>query len=285
MKDIDTSLHRLPPQNLEAEQSILGGILLDNQSLNSVLEILTHKDFYSEAHRKIFAAIVALSDRNEPCDLITLSSILKDQKHLDNVGGAAYLASLVDNVPSAANIAYYSKIVKEKAILRHLIGTATEILTNSYDTGAEVDDVLDKAEHAIFEISENKIRPAFYPIKSIIKDSFKTIEKLYERKELITGVPTGFEKIDDLTSGLQKSDLIIVAGRPSIEYCPERGDGNRHSRSDLFPGNVERTVGPAHAFLGGPGRLPASPEGLSGGNGLAETDHGGRPAVRSAAVH
>ncbi len=216
MKDIDTSLHRLPPQNLEAEQSILGGILLDNQSLNSVLEILTHKDFYSEAHRKIFAAIVALSDRNEPCDLITLSSILKDQKHLDNVGGAAYLASLVDNVPSAANIAYYSKIVKEKAILRHLIGTATEILTNSYDTGAEVDDVLDKAEHAIFEISENKIRPAFYPIKSIIKDSFKTIEKLYERKELITGVPTGFEKIDDLTSGLQKSDLIIVAGRPSM---------------------------------------------------------------------
>ena len=216
MKDIDTSLHRLPPQNLEAEQSILGGILLDNQALNTVLEILTHKDFYSEAHRRVFAAIVALSDRNEPCDLITLSSILKDKKQLDGVGGAAYLASLVDNVPSAANIAYYSKIVKEKAILRHLIGAATEILSQSYDTGAEVDDVLDKAEHAIFEISENKIRPAFFPIKSIIKDSFKTIEKLYERKELITGVPTGFEKIDDLTSGLQKSDLIIVAGRPSM---------------------------------------------------------------------
>lgn len=216
MKDIDTSLHRLPPQNLEAEQSILGGILLDNHALNSVLEVLTHQDFYSEAHRKIFAAIVSLSDRNEPCDLITLSSILKDKKHLDSVGGAAYLASLVDNVPSAANIAHYSKIVKEKAILRHLIGAATEILTHSYDTGAEVDDVLDKAEHAIFEISENKIRPAFFPIKSIIKDSFKTIEKLYERKELITGVPTGFEKIDDLTSGLQKADLIIVAGRPSM---------------------------------------------------------------------
>ncbi len=216
MKDIDTSIHRLPPQNLEAEQSILGGILLDNHALNSVLEVLTHKDFYSEAHRKIFAAIVALSDRNEPCDLITLSSILKDKKQLDSVGGAAYLASLVDNVPSAANIAHYAKIVKEKAILRHLISTATEILTNSYNTGAEVDDVLDKAEHAIFEISENKIRPAFFPIKSIIKDSFKTIEKLYERKELITGVPTGFEKIDDLTSGLQKADLIIVAGRPSM---------------------------------------------------------------------
>ncbi|MFH1080164.1 MAG: replicative DNA helicase [Pseudomonadota bacterium] len=216
MKDIDTSLHRLPPQNLDAEQSILGGILLDNQALHSVLEILEHRDFYSESHRKIFAAIVDLSERNEPSDLITLSNILKDKKQLDQVGGMAYLASLVDNVPSAANVAHYAKIVKEKAILRRLIGTATEILTKSYDTGADVDDVLDEAEHAIFEISENKIRPAFYPIKSIIKDSFKTIEKLYERKELITGVPTGFEKIDDLTSGLQKSDLIIIAGRPSM---------------------------------------------------------------------
>lgn len=216
MKDIDTSLHRLPPQNLDAEQSILGGILLDNQALNSVLEILEQGDFYSESHRKIFAAVVDLSERNEPSDLITLSNILKDKKHLDQVGGMAYLASLVDNVPSAANVAYYAKIVKEKAILRRLIGTATEILTKSYNAGADVDEVLDEAEHAIFEISENKIRPAFHPIKNIIKDSFKTIEKLYERKELITGVPTGFGKIDDLTSGLQKSDLIIVAGRPSM---------------------------------------------------------------------
>jgi replicative DNA helicase len=216
MKDIDTSLHRLPPQNLDAEQSILGGILLDNQALSSVLEILENTDFYSESHRKIFAAIVDLSERNEPSDLITLSNILKDKKHLDKVGGMAYLASLVDNVPSAANIASYAKIVKEKAILRRLIGTATEILTKSYNTGADIDEVLDEAEHAIFEISENKIRPAFFPIKTVIKDTFKTIEKLYERKELITGVPTGFDKIDDMTSGLQKSDLIIIAGRPSM---------------------------------------------------------------------
>ena len=216
MKDIDTSLHRLPPQNLDAEQSILGGILLDNQALHSVLEILEDRDFYSESHRKIFAAIVDLSERNEPSDLITLSNILKDKKHLEPVGGMAYLASLVDNVPSAANIAYYAKIVKEKAILRRLIGTATEILSKSYNTGADIDEVLDEAEHAIFEISENKIRPAFFPIKNVIKDTFRTIEKLYERKELITGVPTGFDKIDDLTSGLQKSDLIIIAGRPSM---------------------------------------------------------------------
>ena len=216
MRDIDASLHKVPPQNAEAEQSILGGILLDNQALNNVLEILSANDFYSEAHRRIFTAIIELADRNEPTDLITLTNILKNKKQLDGVGGMAYLASLVDNVPSAANVGYYAKIVKEKAILRQLIGTATGILKNSYDNGMEVDDVLDEAEHAIFEISENKIRPSFYLLKNIIKDTFKTIEKLYEKKNLITGVPTGFEKLDDLTSGLQKSDLIIIAGRPSM---------------------------------------------------------------------
>ncbi len=216
MKDIDTSLHKLPPQNLEAEQSVIGGILLDNQSLNSVLEILGVEDFYSEAHRKIFTAIVELYDKNEPSDLITLSNILKSKNQLDQAGGVSYLSSLADNVPSAANIAHYSKIVKEKAILRRLIGTATEILNKSYNAGTDIDTVLDEAEHAIFEISENKIRPAFSPFKDIIKESVKTIEKLYERKELVTGVPTGFEKIDDITSGLQKADLVIIAGRPSM---------------------------------------------------------------------
>jgi len=216
MKDIDASLHRIPPQNLDAEQSILGGILLDNQALNPVLEVLDFKDFYSEAHRRIFRAIVELSDRNDPVDLITLSNLLKEKKQLEPVGGTAYLASLVDNVPSAANIAFHARIVKEKAILRGLIGTATEILGKSYDASADVDQVLHEAEHAIFEISERKIRPTFWPFKTVIKESIRTIEKLYERKELITGVPTGFEGIDTLTSGLQKSDLIIVAGRPSM---------------------------------------------------------------------
>lgn len=216
MKDIDASLHKLPPQNLEAEQSVLGGILLDNQALNTVLEALTQADFYSDAHRKIFKAIIDLSERSEPCDLITLSNILKDQKRIDQVGGTAYLASLVDNVASSANISYYVKIIKEKSVLRRLIGSATEILNKSYDAGMDVDDILDEAEHAIFEISENKIRPAFHPIREIIRESFKTIERLYDKKELITGVATGFEKLDELTSGLQNSDLIIIAGRPSM---------------------------------------------------------------------
>ena len=184
--------------------------------MNNVLEILVANDFYSETHRRIFTAIIELSERNEPADLITLTNILKNKQQLDGVGGAAYLASLVDNVPSAANVAYYAKIVKEKAILRQLIATATGILKNSYDNSKDVDDILDEAEHGIFEISENKIRPSFYLIKTIIKDAFKTIEKLYEKKNLITGVPTGFDRLDELTAGLQKSDLIIIAGRPSM---------------------------------------------------------------------
>lgn len=216
MKDIDPSLHKIPPQNIEAERSVIGAILLENEAINNVLEILSINDFYSESHRKIFSAILELYEKNEPSDLITLSNTLKNNKQLDNAGGVSYLASLVDNIPSAANVTYYSKIVKEKAILRGLIGAATEIITKSYDTEKDVENILDEAEHTIFEISENKIKPAFYPIKEIVKDSFRTIEKLYEKKELVTGVPTGFEKLDDLTSGLQKSDLIIIAGRPSM---------------------------------------------------------------------
>jgi len=216
MRDIDPSLHKIPPRNLDAELSVLGAILMENEAINDVLEILTANDFYNESHRKIFSAVLELYEKNEPSDLITLSNALKNKNHLDSIGGVSYLASLVDNVPSAANVIYYSKIVKEKAILRGLIGTATEIINKSYDTEKDVDNILDEAEQAIFEISEDKIKPAFFPIKEIIKDSFRTIEELYEKKELVTGVPTGFERVDDLTSGLQKSDLIIIAGRPSM---------------------------------------------------------------------
>jgi len=216
MRETDLSLYKLPPQNIEAEQSVLGSILLENSAINRVLEVLSAGDFYSEAHRKIFNVAVELSEKNEPVDLITLSNALKDKNMLDSVGGTTYLASLVDNVPSAANAANYSKIVKEKAILRGLITSATEIIENCFETGSDVDNILDKAEHSIFEISENKVRQNFFPIRDIVKDSFKSIEDLFSRQQLITGVPTGFEKIDDLTAGLQKSELIIIAGRPSM---------------------------------------------------------------------
>ena len=216
MRDSDPSLYKIPPQNLEAEQSILGSVLLENSAINSVLEVMSKDDFYSEAHRKIFNVMVELSEKNEPVDIITLSNALKDRNTLDSIGGTAYLASLVDNVPSAANVTNYAKIAKEKAILRGLIASATEIINSCYETGSDVDQILDQAENRIFEIAENKVRPSFHPIREIVKDSFRSIEDLFARRELITGVPTGFEKIDDLTSGLQQSDLIIIAGRPSM---------------------------------------------------------------------
>jgi len=232
-KDIDIDLYRVPPQNLEAEQSVLGAILLDNQAVNAVQEILTVNDFYTETHRKIYTAICELTDRNEPCDLITLSDRLRDKKHLEVVGGAAYLAGLVDSVPSAANVAHYARIVKEKAILRNLITAATEIINKSYNPGAELDDLLDEAEHSIFEISEHKIRPSFFSMREIVKDSFETIENLSKRRDLITGVATGFTALDELTAGLQKSDLIIVAGRPSMGKTAFALNIARHAGMEL----------------------------------------------------
>ena len=214
--ELETASFKLPPQNIEAEQSILGGVLIENDALNTVVEFLEDGDFYREAHQKIFKCMIALSEKNEPLDLITLTNELKKKKELEDIGGASYLAGLVESVPTAANIAYYAKIVKEKSILRKLISTATAIVTQSYQEGKNLEDFLDEAEQAIFRISENQVRPAFYPIKEIVKESFKVIERLYEKKELITGVPSGFKDLDRKTAGFQNADLIIVAGRPSM---------------------------------------------------------------------
>ncbi len=214
--DLDAASFKLPPQNIEAEQSILGGILIENDAINTVVEFLEAGDFYREAHQKIFQCMITLSEKNEPLDLITLTNELKKTKELESIGGASYLASLVESVPTAANIAYYAKIVKEKSILRKLISTATEIVTQSYHEGKDLEDFLDDAEQAIFRISEHRVKPAFYPIKEIVKESFKVIERLYEKKELITGIPSGFKDLDRKTAGFQNADLIIVAGRPSM---------------------------------------------------------------------
>jgi replicative DNA helicase len=214
--DLDAASFKLPPQNIEAEQSILGGILIENDAINTVVEFLEASDFYREAHQKIFQSMIALSEKNEPLDLITLTNELKKTKELESIGGASYLASLVESVPTAANIAYYAKIVKEKSILRKLISTATDIVTQSFHEGKDLEDFLDDAEQAIFRISEHRVKPAFFPIKEIVKESFKVIERLYEKKELITGVPSGFKDLDRKTAGFQNADLIIVAGRPSM---------------------------------------------------------------------
>jgi replicative DNA helicase len=216
MNEADLSSHKLPPQNVEAEQSILGGILIENYAINRVMEVLEPDDFYRESHRKIYKALIDLSERNEPADSITLTNELRNNDHLDSVGGASYIVSLIDSVPTAANIEYYVKIVKEKSILRRLIQTSTEIITQSYEDRGDVEGFLDEAERAIFDISEKRVRPSFYPIKDVVKDSFKILERLYEKKELVTGVPSGFKELDRMTAGFQPSDLIIVAGRPSM---------------------------------------------------------------------
>ncbi len=216
MNETDFSSHKLPPQHIEAEQSILGGILIENEAINRVTEILDADDFYRDGHRKIFNALINLSERDEPADLITLTNELRKIDQLDSIGGASYLASLIDSVPTAANIQYYARIVKEKAILRKLIQTSTEIITQSYEDRGDVEGFLDEAERSIFEISEKRVRPSFYPIREIVKESFATIEKLFKKKEAVTGVPSGFKELDRLTAGFQPSDLIIIAGRPSM---------------------------------------------------------------------
>jgi replicative DNA helicase len=216
MAGIDDNLRKVPPQNLEAESSVLGGILLENEAVNQVLELLRPEDFYRESHRKVFRAIVELSDRSEPVDLITLSDFLKNRGDLEAVGGTAYLASLADFVPTAANISHYARIVREKSILRSLISTATEIATRGYEEQGNVEEFLDSAEKVIFDISEKKIKASFVAVGDMIKDTLKTVEKLYERKEMVTGVPTGYNDLDKLTAGLQPAELIIVAGRPGM---------------------------------------------------------------------
>lgn len=211
-----SSEHRLPPQNLEAEQSVLGGILLDNEAIYKALENLTDEDFYKPAHQKIFKALITLSEKGEPADLVTTTQQLKEMGLLNEIGGSSYLASLINSVPTAANVPYYAKIVREKSVLRKLIAVSSEICSKGYEESANLDVFLDSAEKSIFEISNKRFNQAFTPVRDIVKSSFKVIEQLYERKESITGVPSGFEELDRLTSGFQPSDLVVIAGRPSM---------------------------------------------------------------------
>ena len=212
----DPYLYYLPPQSLEAEESILSAILVDNDTLLDVLEILSPEDFYRSAHQKIFSAISELFLRNEPVDLVTLSNILREHDQLEEIGGAAYLANLVDTVPLAVNAQYYAKIVYDKACLRRLIEKTNSIAKRCFEDRGDVDSVIDFAESSIFEISENKIRPTFYPIGKIIESNIDVLEERQGNRALVTGVATGFTKLDELTAGLQKSDLVILAGRPGM---------------------------------------------------------------------
>jgi len=207
---------KVPPQNIEAEIAVLGSMLLEEDAIPLVLELVDGFCFYKDSNRKIFEAIMSLYDAHKVVDLITLTDELKKKDMLDDIGGATYLTSLVDNVPTAANVQYYAKIVKERSILRSLITNATQIVKEGFESKDNVDQLLDRAERLIFEISDHRAESGYAPIKDIIKDSIETIDKLYQRKAHVTGLPTGFVDLDIKTAGLQASDLIVVAGRPSM---------------------------------------------------------------------
>jgi len=211
-----TTFDRVPPQNVEAEAAVLGAILLDRDALVKAFEVLRPEHFYREAHQRIFAACQELFERNEPVDLITLANELTRRQQLEPMGGSPYLASLAEAVPTAANVLYHASIVRGKALLRELISTCTSIVSACYEEAEPTETVLDAAEASIFEVSKDRIRPSFRPIKSVLKSTFEDIERLYTRKGHVTGVPTGFTDLDNLTGGLQHSDLIIIAGRPSM---------------------------------------------------------------------
>ncbi len=211
-----TLMDKVPPQNIEAEMAVLGSILLDEEAISDVVELLDENSFYKESHRKIFAAILTLYNESKPVDLITLTEQLRRDGNLELVGGASYITELVNVVPTSGAVLHHTKIVKEKAVLRELIAAATSIVTQGYEPDQDVDALLDRAEKEIFEISGSKVKSGFVPVKELIKNSIETIEKLYQRKTQVTGIPTGYQDIDEITAGLQPADLIIVAGRPSM---------------------------------------------------------------------
>jgi replicative DNA helicase len=207
---------RTLPHNLEAERSVLGAILIHNDAFNVAAELIDSGDFFRDAHRRVFDTMVDLNERGQAIDLVTLKDELARSGDLDDVGGAAYIAALVDGVPRSTNVEHYARIVKERATLRNLIQSANRILGMAYRAEEDADTLLDQAEQEIFSIAEGRIHTGFVPLSDLVQGSFTAIEQLQEHKGLVTGVPSGFVDIDSLTSGFQPADLIIIAARPSM---------------------------------------------------------------------
>ena len=210
------ALGKIPPHSLEAEQSVLGAMIINKDAINIAVEQLHPEDFYKEANKEIYKAIIELYNRNEPVDLITLSEELKKRGTLENVGGLTYLADLSGGVGLSSNIKHYCDIVEEKSILRRLIKSCDEIMAKSYEDSEEVNSIIEQAEKNIFDITQGRHREGFAPIKEVLLDSFSKIEELASRQGELTGLTTGFIDIDNKLSGLQKSDLILLAARPSM---------------------------------------------------------------------
>ncbi|WP_078393242.1 replicative DNA helicase [Shouchella patagoniensis] len=207
---------RTPPQNIEAEQAVLGAIFLADHALTTASERLMPEDFYRASHQRIFEVMLDIGEKGEPVDLVTVTADLQDRKWLDEIGGVAYLSDVADSVPTAANVEYYSKIVEEKALLRRLIRVATNIAKEGYASEEEVDSILDQAEKTILEVSQQKNTSSFVSIKDVLLDTYDQIEMLQQTRGEITGIATGFSELDTMTAGFQRNDLIIVAARPSV---------------------------------------------------------------------
>ncbi|MFZ0430960.1 MAG: replicative DNA helicase [Acidobacteriota bacterium] len=212
----EVALDRSLPHSLDAERAVLGAILLDNRLYDQAAELLTEADFHSEAHRKIFVQMEQLSAESRAIDSITLREALQKENDLEIVGGAAYLASLVDGVPRIANLEQYARIVKEKSILRKLIHSTNDILLRSYAAEDDPLALLEQAEQSIFQISQERVKGGFSSLSDLLKRTWDHIHTLDERKEMVTGVATGFTQLDEMTSGFQNSDLVILAGRPGM---------------------------------------------------------------------
>ncbi len=209
---------RIPPQNLDAEKAVIGGILLDKDAIIKIIDIVTAEDFYETRHEIIYRAVLELFEKRKPIDIITLSEILEAEEHLKEVGGSSYLAEVVNGTPSATNIVHWANIVKEKGILRRLIESASTIGTLGYDEDADISDTLDKAEQALFSVSQSSLKDKFVPVKDVLTEAFDRIDKIHKDKDkgAIRGVPSGFKDLDNITAGFQESDLIILAARPSM---------------------------------------------------------------------
>jgi len=209
-------VQRIPPNSTEAEQSVLGAMLLDKEAISTATELISGEDFYREAHKEIFEAIVDIYNRGEPVDLITLTEKLKTRNTLDVVGGITFLTNLMDSVPATNNVKYYAKIIEDKSLLRRLIKASSEIISKSYEASLDTGEIIDDAEKGIFNISLNRSTQGFTHVKNILSVNFDKIEELYLNKGKITGVPTGFNDLDGKLSGLQRSDLVLIAARPSM---------------------------------------------------------------------
>ena len=209
-------LGKIPPHDIEAEQAVLGSMLTDKDAVVDAIEVLKPEDFYREDNKSIYEAIIDLYTKPEPIDIITVKAQLVENGKFESIGGLEYLASLPDKVPTTANVERYIKIVEEKSILRNLIRVSNEIINLGYGETEEVDAIMDQAEKKIFEIMQKKNQKGYVSIKDVLIDTFAEIEKLYNQKGFVTGVPTGFADLDQITSGLHESDLILIAARPAM---------------------------------------------------------------------